>query len=345
MVVVNEKGDIMLKLLKKLLFKIVMILCVLVFFVMPYFSGPKISKDVVVEIPKGASTAKIAKVLSDNDVIDNEMMFRVYSKWKKLEGSYKYGKMEFNTTMKLEEIAEVLKKGGLAENVRRFTIPEGYTVEEIAAKLEKEGIVSEESFLTAAKLNYDYDFLKEVPNRKYKVEGYLYPNTYEIYDNASSEEIVKKMLDEFNKKYKKEYKEKAKELGYTLDEVIKIASIIEKEVRNESERPKVAGVIYNRLNKNIKLQMCSTVQYLLENKRARLLTKDTEINSPYNTYMYEGLPKGPIANPGIESIEAALNPETHEYYFFVVKDSKQGVHHFSKTLKEHNWAKRKYYNS
>ncbi|MCT4612219.1 MAG: endolytic transglycosylase MltG [Clostridia bacterium] len=335
----------MLKLLKKLLFKIVMILCVLVFFVMPYFSGPKISKDVVVEIPKGASTAKIAKVLSDNDVIDNEMMFRVYSKWKKLEGSYKYGKMEFNTTMKLEEIAEVLKKGGLAENVRRFTIPEGYTVEEIAAKLEKEGIVSEESFLTAAKLNYDYDFLKEVPNRKYKVEGYLYPNTYEIYDNASSEEIVKKMLDEFNKKYKKEYKEKAKELGYTLDEVIKIASIIEKEVRNESERPKVAGVIYNRLNKNIKLQMCSTVQYLLENKRARLLTKDTEINSPYNTYMYEGLPKGPIANPGIESIEAALNPETHEYYFFVVKDSKQGVHHFSKTLKEHNWAKRKYYNS
>ncbi len=146
----------------------------------------------------------------------------------------------------------------------------------------------------------------------------------------------------FDDVFTQEYYDQAEELGYTVDEIITIASMIEKEVRVAEERPKVAGVIYNRLNIDMNLQMCSTIMYALEIPRDRLLYRDLEIESPYNTYRNPGLPIGPIANPGAAAIEASLYPESHNYLYFVLKDPETGAHEFNATLDDHNAAKNKY---
>jgi len=302
-------------------------------------------KQSLVDIKKGSTTETIARNLKESKLIRSEIIFRALSKLNRYDGTYRYGVVEIESDMTFDEMAKVLQKGGLATNVKRFTIPEGYTIDEMIDKLEKENVINRENFLAALNGNYDYEFLKDERNRTYKLEGYLFPDTYEIYENASEKDIIVKMLNRFDRMYKEEYKLRAKELGYTFDEIVTIASIIEKEVKKKDERKIVSGIIYNRLNINMKLEMCSTVQYLIEEKRSRLLFADLEIDSPYNTYMYAGLPKGPVGNPGEEAIKAALFPQANDYLFFTRKSIETGEHHFSTTLEEHNWAKTKYYNT
>ncbi|MCT4543624.1 MAG: endolytic transglycosylase MltG [Vallitalea sp.] len=348
----NKKGLMVLHALSK-----IVLLCMFVLIV--YFVGKNVyhysyklmvktpKQDIVVrtvdiKIPKGASTKQIANVLHENDLINNIYYFLLYSKFTGNDSKYQYGDYTLNTGMTEEQIAKILITEGAKKETIKFTIPEGYTVAQIAKKLAKENICKESEFLEAVNnVTYDYKFIDQIPDRNLKLQGYLFPSTYEIYKNSTAQQIVSIMLKQFDKVFKDEYYERAEALGKEVDEIITIASIIEREVRVDSEREKVAGVIYNRLNKPMKLQMCSTVMYALGKPRDRLLFQDLDIDSDYNTYLHLGLPIGPIANPGEESIRAALYPEDNDYLYFSLINAETGEHEFNKTLEGHNKVKGK----
>lgn len=306
------------------------------------------SKDVQITIPKGSSSDDIAKILKDNDLTKSTTMFKYKAKKLGFANKFQYGDFTLNTSMNYKEKMIILASEGEKKETITVTIPEGYSISQIAKKLSDEGICTENEFYEALENNVEeFRFIKSIPNRENRFQGYLFPSTYEFFVDATANDVVSKMLNQFNIIFKDEYYERANELGLTVDEIITIASIIEKEVRVDEERAKVAGVIYNRMNQNMNLQMCSTVVYAWELigqpvERDRLLYEHLDIESPYNTYMYAGLPKGPVANPGEDSIKAALYPEEHDYLYFVLKNPDTGVHEFNTTLEGHNNAKNKY---
>jgi UPF0755 protein len=223
--------------------------------------------------------------------------------------------------------------------------PEGLTFNQTAAKFTEKGFLDEERFTRVAdEYGFKYDFIEQIPdNGRYnRLEGYLFPDTY-IFDMTKPEETaIDKMLSNFDRKFKDVYKERLETIGMTMDDIIIIASLIEKEAQVDEERETISGVIYNRLNSSDPslnyLQIDATIQYHFINEtgsvKEQLLTEDTKIDMPYNTYMYPGLPVGPICNPGEKSIIAALFPEDHDYYYYVAKGD--GSHAFARTLKEHN---------
>lgn len=299
--------------------------------------------NVEVEIPKGSSTETIAKILYENDLISNEMLFRISAWWDDLDSGFQYGNYTFNTGMSDGDIMTILTTEGVKRETVTFTIPEGFTLEQIANRLSEEGLCTVSEFMAALEQsNYGYEFLDMIPDRNNKLQGYLFPATYEVYADATATSIVTTMLEKFDQVFKDEYYDRMIELGFDLDQIITIASIIEKEVRVPEERPLVASVIYNRLDIDMNLQMCSTVMYALDKPRERLLYADLEIESFYNTYKYPGLPIGPIANPGEASIIAALYPDESSFLYFVLVNEETGQHEFNTTLNEHNAAKNKY---
>jgi UPF0755 protein len=311
----------------------------------------KLAKEVNITIPNGASTRQIATILKHNGLILNEEVFTIKVKLSEYDGTFKKGDYTLNTSMTEEQIMEALKLGTKSQEGIKFTIPEGYSTLKIAKKLEDEGIVKADDFLKAVNEGkYDYAFLAEIPQRASRLEGYLFPDTYFFRKEITAQEIVSKLLNQFESVYSDAYKQKASGKGYTMDQMITIASIVEKEAKLAGERPTIAGVIYNRLNINMALQMDSTVNYAFELKygvdsgrdEKKVLLDDLEIKSAYNTYANTGLPIGPICNPGRESIEAALNPQQHDYIYFVLKDAQTGEHIFTKTHDEHVAAKNKY---
>jgi UPF0755 protein len=309
-----------------------------------------ISQNVEVSIPKGSNTNDIAKILKENEVIKSTNFFRYKAKKLGYASKFQYGDFIINTRMGYKEMMEILSSEGQKRATTSITIPEGYSISQISELVSNKGLCSQSEFMNAINnASYYYKFVDSIPNRDLKLQGYVFPSTYEFYKDSTGEEIVNKMLSQFNNIFKEEYYERAKELGMTIDEIITIASIIEKEVRVPEERKRVAGVIYNRLNRNKNLEMCSTVVYAWALKgepveRDRLLFKHLDIDSPYNTYMYTGLPVGPVANPGEESIIAALYPEEHNYLFFVLKNPETGEHEFNETIQGHNKSKSKYNN-
>ncbi|PKM96182.1 MAG: endolytic transglycosylase MltG [Firmicutes bacterium HGW-Firmicutes-1] len=311
----------------------------------PDSNGAIVNVDVTV--PKGASTEDIAKILKEKELIGSVLYFRAMSRMAGNDGKFQVGTYSLNTGMDEEEIMNALLTNGEKREVVKFTIPEGYTIEQIANKLDSEGIVDSGEFMDAiGEEDFGYKFIKDIPDRNIRLQGYLFPNTYEVYKDATAADIISIMLKEFDRVFKEEYYTRATELGLTVDQVITIASIIEKEVKVDTERKTVAGVIYNRLDIDMKLEMCSTVIFALDKpkdfNKNKLLYADLETDSPYNTYMYTGLPVGPIANPGEASIIAALYPEEHEYLFFVLVNEETGEHQFNTSLDGHNAAKNQY---
>lgn len=297
-------------------------------------------KVINVEIPQGSSTTKIAQILYDNGLIRDELVFRINAKLLGMDGNLKAGKYTLSNGLTPEEILQALQKGGITRATTKFTIPEGYELDEIADRLSSMGLVDADKFidLTSTPDNFvsEYPFLDMVP-QDLNLEGYLYPDTYEVYVDSTEEEIIKKMLDKFKEVYDELIKGKTDELGITFNELITLASIIEREAMIDEERPIVSGVFYNRLKISMPLQSCATVQYVLGERKAVLSTKDTQIDSIYNTYIHQGLPPGPIASPGYESIKAAVNPDEVDYLYFVANGD--GSHTFSRTYREHINAK------
>lgn len=294
----------------------------------------------LVVIPKGASTTKIATILKTDKLIKNVEVFKIYCKLNKLDGKFKAGKFSINQSMTTPEIAKKIISGNAKYGIVKITIPEGYELRMMAKKFEESGLCSSADFLKAANSkDYDFAFVRDMPKRKNQLEGYLFPDTYEFYKDVTPEQIVNRMLNRFAEVYNNNYKTQAEKRKLTTDQVIIMASIIEREAKMDNERKTVSSVFYNRIKKGIRLQSCATVQYILKERKAVLTFKDTHIASPYNTYQNDGLPPGPIASPGLKSIEAALYPDKTDYLYFVARNDGTSV--FTKTYAEHLAAQKK----
>jgi len=300
-----------------------------------------LSQPVTVTITPGLGSSQISEILYEAGLTNSNQIFRSYAKEKEIDNILRPGEYSFEGEVSLSDIADALTKGGqeIGKSIK-VTLPEGLTLPEIAAVLEAKGIVEASAFLEYtenAELDFDYIPATGSLNR---LEGFLFPETYQMDPKWDEAKVAGLLLNQFDKIWKKEWRQRADELGMSALEVITLASIIEREARVDIDRPLISGVFHNRLGIGMLLQSCATVQFVLGERKEILTYADLEIESPYNTYKYKGLPPGPIACPGQLSIEAALYPEDCDYLFFVAKPD--GSHHFSKTLAEHEAAKRKY---
>lgn len=286
----------------------------------------------VIQVSEGMGSDAIAQSLKNDGIIKYPFIFKVQARLGGYDAGLQPGAATIKTGMSYGDILALLITPN--RGATKITIPEGYEVKQIAQKLDEAGLVKWQDFYAALNPeDYDYEFLKNLPQRDGRMEGYLFPATYEIPEGMSAHDIIDLMLKTFDTQFTKEYRNRAAALGLTIDEVVTMASIVEREAENSGEMAKVAGVFYNRRNSGMKFQSCATVQYILGDRKPVLSIADTQIDSPYNTYKYPGFPVGPIANPGIDSIKAALYPEHTDAYYFVM--GKDGAHIFSKTYEEH----------
>lgn len=291
--------------------------------------------DCVVEIPSGSGSANIAKVLHSRGIIEHPFMFKVYTKLTG-EPAYQKGRHTLNPSMSYGELIKKLESYADADEgvEKRVVIPEGYELTQIVDLLVEKGLGSRETFMNEIENGrFDYDFVNQITRTENRLEGYLYPETYQFSVNQEPYEIINTMLKTFNDRVLPVYNEIS--TPYSLDQIVTMASVIEREAANDEERPKVSSVFFNRLNIGMKLESCATVQYIIKERKDILTNADIAIDSPYNTYMYEGMPKGPIASPGLNSIKAALTPaETDYLYFLATANGEQNL--FSETFEEHN---------
>lgn len=297
-----------------------------------------------ITIEPGTGTANIATLLEEQGLIKNNTLFKGYLKLKSEGHKFQAGVYDLTPGMTYDEIIAKLNNGDVVRaEMIRFTIPEGYTVTQMAEKLADEGLVDKDKFLKLAKTpaGIENDLLQHIPDSPeltYRLEGYLFPETYELKKGSSEQDIVNRMFTETANRMSQipDFDQKLKERGIDLNELMTIASLVEREVVADSERDMVAGVIYNRISKGMKLEIDATVQYLLGKPKERLLHSDLRsVDSPYNSYLYEGLPPGPIAAPSLKSIEAALEPKSSDYLFYVTKKDGSGEHLFAQTYAEH----------
>jgi UPF0755 protein len=297
---------------------------------------------VLIEVEQGEGVWDIAKKLEDNDVINHKIIFYLKVRSMGVAHKLRYGSFEMRQDEGLKNIIEELIYGGAQLEAVMFTVLEGHTIEIIAKELEKAGLCTEEEFLDAVREDYDYWFLEDIPKNpdvKFKLQGFLFPDTYALVESMTAREIVTRMLDQFEAKFTEEMKQKAQSMGKSIYQVVIEASIVERETMLEIERSMVAGVIKNRIEKGMKLEMCPTVLYPLTNgmyDKTSVTKEDTKLESPYNTYQNKGFPPGPIACPGLASLEGVLNPTDHEFLYYHTDTIKNdGSHIFTKTYQEH----------
>ena len=297
---------------------------------------------VSVTIPEGSGTEDIANILKEQKLISSVFGFKLTSKLEGFDGTYKHGTYNVDTGMTKRQIMELLQSGKVAMDLK-VTVPEGYTVKQIAEKVEEEGICTAEEFINEVNNGeFNYEFLKDLPEREYRLEGYLFPDTYFLAENTTVHQLIDAMLMRFDQMYTEEYRNAVASSGHTLDEIVTLASMVEKEIKLPEERARAAGVMYNRLRDGITLGIDATVLYAVGKTAGELTQTDLNTDSPYNTRINYGLPLGPIANPGEASFKAALYPETHNYLYYVVEAVGKDNHVYCETYDEFLSAKAKY---
>ena len=324
-------------------------------YVLSHFIYPVDADDntpIQVTIPAGSSASKIALLLynargeDEPGLIVSTASFKVYVDFTGKANSLKAGTYVLSRNMTIPEIVNILCAGNEARRVTRFTIPEGYTAEQIAQALFEAGILEgQEEFLALCKdgtlLSVGYlDPITNASDRRYALEGYLFPDTYEIYEDASAADILKKMLTRFAVVFSEEDAERAKALNMTTDQVIALASMIEKEAAADEDFARVSAVFHNRLKQGMSMESCATLSYALGVKKYTFTEDEMATVSPYNTYRNKGLPVGPICNPGRAAIQAALYPDEgylqEGYLYFCNMNPKQtNLLVFSRTYEEH----------
>lgn len=305
---------------------------------------PESTTEIPVEIPMGSGLNTIATILESNGIIKDARIFKYYTKFKN-ETSFQAGNYTMTQSMTLDEIIESLKTGKVyREPVFTVTVPEGLTLEQISNIIEKNTEytadqfmekVTNSQFIEDMKGTYPELLTEEVMdgNIRYTLEGYLYPATYAFYEeHPSLEEIIATMISQTNDIIA-EYRSVLEEKQMSVHELLTFASLLEEEATAQTDRETIASVFYNRLEVEMPLQTDPTVLYALGNHKEQVLYEDLEVENPYNTYINQGLPPGPIANAGKISIEAALNPTDTNYLYFLA--DKEGNNHFAKTYDEH----------
>jgi len=289
----------------------------------------------IVVIPEGAAFQRVAALLEEEQVIKSRSAFLWLGKSQDAERKIHPGEYELHAAMAPADILSKLVAGRVV--LHDVTIPEGYTIGQIADAFADQRITDKVEF---ARLARDKSFMKTLGVSAESLEGYLYPDTYRFPRPTAAKAVLKAMVDQLSHVVTAEWQARAKELNLTMHQVLTLASVIEKETGSGEERPHIASVFHNRLKKKIPLQSDPTVIYGLPNFDGNLHKKDLSHASPYNTYRWAGLPPGPIASPGAQSIRAALYPTATQDLYFVSKND--GTHQFSATLVEHNKAVEKY---
>ncbi|NLP36560.1 MAG: endolytic transglycosylase MltG [Firmicutes bacterium] len=293
------------------------------------------AEPVLVTIPAGASSTGIAKILADQGLIHNATVFRFYAKYRGLDQKLQAGNYLFRFGMTMDEILEQLIKGDVYRPTVTVTIPEGFNLEQIAKRIQAQGLADYDEFMELARLTVPA--LGQVKDgQRYAVEGYLFPDTYEFDVSVTPKQILDRMLARLEEVFTAEMRSRCQELGLEVHDVMTLAALVEREAQVAAERELIAGVMHNRLQKKMPLQIDASVIYALGEHQNVVLLEDLKVDSPYNTYKYPGLPPGPIASPGKAAIMAVLYPAETDYLYYVAKGDGSGEHYFGRTLAEHN---------
>ena len=324
-----------------ILFFSVMLIAGIIFIVLLYNYGntPASTSPVeqVVTIEPGMTLRQVSNFLADRKLLDEPSAFVLYTYLQGKQNRIQAGEYRFSPSVPPWKILESLTNGTAI--LYTVTIPEGYRITEIAELLEKKGLVNKEAFITETR-NKKLMKALQIPSGD-SLEGYLYPETYKFTKGVGAKKIVQTLIDTFRERVQKpELMQQANAGKLTFHEIVTLASLIEKETGLGAERKLISSVFHNRLARKMRLQTDPTVIYAMVNFDGNIRKKDLSIDSPYNTYKYFGLPPGPIASPGLESIRAALEPDHSDYLYFVSR--KNGSHQFSTNYKDHNRAVQKY---
>ncbi len=275
------------------------------------------------------SVGYVAKQLKDAGIIKYKGLFQLYCSVSHAKTKIDPGTYELSTNYDYRALVKKMQVGSGAMVTTKVTIPEGYTMEQIFQKLEDENVCSYDDLMdAAANYSYNYSFIDQsMQGDAKRLEGFLFPDTYEFYQGMQASSAINKFLENFHDRLTAEMLEKADERGMTMQEVVTVASMIEKEAANDDERAMIAAVIYNRIEAGMPLQIDSTIMYVLPEHKDVLTVEDTKIDSPYNTYQNKGLPPTPIANPGLASIKATLSPASTQALYYAL-DAESGTHKF-----------------
>lgn len=292
-------------------------------------------KEIIFVIEPGQSLKQIAQNLESRGLIPSVLLFRAHARYQKAATRIPAGEHLLRTPASSAQILDQLRNARI--KLYRLTVPEGLNMEETASVAAKTGMCDADLFLA---LCWDPDVIADLAIPSHTLEGFLFPETYFFPKTTTCRQMIEKMVSTFFSVYTSTWEKRADDLGFTLKEVVTLASMIEKEAGVPSEQPLISSVFHNRLKKGMRLQSDPTVIYGDTTFEGRIRTRHLRRKTEYNTYQMHGLPKGPIANPGAKAIEAALFPAESDFLFFVSKNDK--THYFSKTLAEHNQAVRKY---
>jgi len=311
--------------MKKITLLILIFLTLGIFFI---WQGIYLPKDLFGEekfflVEKGQGLFQIAEDLEKEGLIKNAFYFKTYVLLKNQARSLQAGEYLLSPSMRISEITQKIISGDIVKE--EITIIEGWNLKDIGFYFENRGMFQAE----------------ELYDERADLEGYFFPDTYQTRRGATLEEIIKMVTGNFNKKLTKELREEIERQGKTISEIVTMASIIEKEVQTLEDKEIVSGIFWKRIKEKKPLQSCATIAYIKGVNQWRYSFEDTRIESPYNTYLNLGLPIGPISNPGLDSIKAAIFPKKTDYNYFL-NDPETGKTIFSKTLEEHNIAKAKY---
>jgi UPF0755 protein len=348
----------------KKIIKIVIASILIVFFFISvsYFRGINSSAsrsgvDIVFNIEKGKGVKQISRDLYNQGLIKSRLNFQIYVWQKGLENKMQAGEYILNPILSVKEIVKILAVGKAMSNEREIKIIDGWNISDIANYFEKEGLFKKDDFYNLAgypesikvvnsrilepkDYSAQFDFLADKP-KSASLEGYLFPDTYRIFNNAALDDVILKLLDNFDKKISSEMRAEIKKQNKSIYEIVTMASIIEKEVKTYEDMRIVSGVFWDRIKNGQALESCATLAYILGKNKPQYTQEDTEIDSLYNTYKNRGLTPGPICNPGLNAIKAAIYPEYTDYnYFLSATDDGKTI--FSKTYEEHLRNKVKY---
>lgn len=320
--------------MKKIFFILFLALVIGGFFFFLAYGPSEFDKQSEFEVSGGSGASKVAAGLKERGLIRNELVFKLLSRFYGLEDKLVAGKHLLPPRSSSYAVLKLLSSQENSDSESNLTIIEGWKISDIADYLEEKGMFGRADFLEAAKISKwrsSYSFLSD--SRIKSLEGYLFPDTYSVYKDAKPEDVIKKMLDNFQKKVTAKMVADLKSQERNLHDAIILASIVEREALYEEDRYMISDVFLKRLDKGMGLQSDATVNYVTGKKNPRPSYADLQIDSPYNTYKYRGLPPGSISNPGISSIMASIYPKYNSYYYFLTDSN--GRAHFGKTYEEH----------
>jgi len=296
----------------------------------------------IIEINKGQGVKEIAKVLEEKKLIRSDFWFETYLWLEDKQNKLQAGRYLIDSNLSIAKIAEIIIEGRVIPDEVWVTVPEGFTLKQLIARFIENGFdsIKEIEGKTTDDFRSRYQFLADAPN-KVSLQGFLFPDTYKFKKEAGVDELIAKMLDNFDGKLTAKMRQDIKNQNRTIFEIVIMASLLEKEALLSADRKIISGIFWKRIKDNYPLESDATLSYIFNDKKTRHSIEETKIDSPYNTYLHPGLPPTPINNPGLDAIEAAIYPQESNYYFFLTKpDTGEAV--FASTLKEHNLNKKKY---